>query len=264
MMNEYLLEVIDLHVSIGEKEILKGINLKVRKGELHAIFGPNGSGKTTFLNAVMGFANYKIKGQMFFQGKDITRMPVHERAKLGIGMSFQRPPTIRGVKLRQLIINTAKRNWKFLEDYARKLNLIEFLDREVNVGFSGGEIKRSELLQLIMQDPELIFLDEPESGVDIENIAVIGEFTNHLLGRKIEPDTEKTIKQLSQEKKKSGLIITHTGHILDYVDADIGHVFMQGKIACEANPREMLHTIKKYGFEECSRCFFGEGQYGKR
>jgi Fe-S cluster assembly ATP-binding protein len=179
-------------------------------------------------------------------------------------MSFQRPPTIRGVKLRQLIINTAKRNWKFLEDYARKLNLIEFLDREVNVGFSGGEIKRSELLQLIMQDPELIFLDEPESGVDIENIAVIGEFTNHLLGRKIEPDTEKTIKQLSQEKKKSALIITHTGHILDYVDADIGHVFMQGKIACEANPREMLHTIKKYGFEECSRCFFRGEEYGKR
>lgn len=264
MINNYLLEVIDLHVSIGEKEILKGINLKVRKGEIHAIFGPNGSGKTTFLNAVMGFANYKVKGKIFFQGKDITRIPVYERAKLGIGISFQRPPAIRGVKLRQLIMNTAKRNGKFLEDYARKLNLLEFLEREVNVGFSGGEIKRSELLQLIMQDPELIFLDEPESGVDIENIAVIGEFTNHLLGRKVKPDTKKTMKQLSRERKKSGLIITHTGHILDHVDADIGHVFMQGKIACEANPREMLHTIKKYGFEECSRCFFGEEKYDKR
>jgi Fe-S cluster assembly ATP-binding protein len=133
MINNYLLEVIDLHVSIGEKEILKGINLKVRKGEIHAIFGPNGSGKTTFLNAVMGFANYEVKGKIFFRGKEITRVPVYERAKLGIGISFQRPPAIRGVKLRQLIMNTAKRNGKILEDYARKLNLLEFLEREVNV-----------------------------------------------------------------------------------------------------------------------------------
>ena len=258
MKNELLLEVKDLHVSIGKKEILNGVNLQIKKGEVHAIFGPNGSGKTTLLNAIMGFAGYTVKGKIIFGGKDITRLPVNERAKMGIGMSFQRPPAIRGVKLRRLIEISAKGNGKFLEEYAKHLNLADFLEREVNVGFSGGEIKRAELLQLILQDPRLVFLDEPESGVDLENIALIGEYTNHLLGRQREPNKEKTMKELYREKKKSGLIITHTGHILDYVNVDVGYILMQGRIACQANPRDMLHTIRECGFGECFRCFRGE------
>jgi len=264
MPGEFQLEVKDLHVSIGKKEVLKGVNLQIKKGEVHAIFGPNGSGKTTLLNAMMGFAGYTVKGKILFDGKDISHLPVNERAKLGIGISFQRPPAIRGVKLRRLIETSAKGNGKFLEEYAKGLNLVDFLEREVNVGFSGGEIKRAELLQLILQNPDLVLLDEPESGVDLENIVLIGEYTNHLLGRKRGPNKEKTMKELYREKKKSGLIITHTGHILDYVNVDMGYILMQGRIACQANPRDMLHTIRECGFGECFRCFRGEETSVKR
>ena len=264
MKDEFLLEVKDLHVSIGKKKILQGLNLQIKKGEVHAIFGPNGSGKTTLLNAIMGFAGYTIKGQIIFEGKDITRLPINERAQMGIGISFQRPPAIRGVKLRKLIETSAKRNGKSLEAYAQGLNLSDFLEREVNVGFSGGEIKRSELLQLLLQDPDLVFLDEPESGVDLENIALIGEYTNHLLGRQRGRNQEKTMKELYRERRKSGLIITHTGHILEYVNVDVGYILMHGRIACQANPRDILHTIRECGFEECFRCFREEAAGGTR
>ena len=264
MKNDFLLELKDLHVSIGKKEILKGINLHIKKGEVHAIFGPNGSGKTTLLNAIMGFEGYTVKGKIIFDGKDISHLPVNERAQMGIGISFQRPPAIRGVKLRRLIEISAKGNGKFLEEYAKGLNLVDFLEREVNVGFSGGEIKRAELLQLILQDPDLVLLDEPESGVDLENIVLIGEYTNYLLGKIREPNQDKTMKELHRERKKSGLIITHTGHILDYVDVDVGYILMQGQIACKANPRDMLHTIRECGFGECFRCFREEKTSVKR
>jgi Fe-S cluster assembly ATP-binding protein len=264
MKEEFVLEVNDLHVSIGDKEILKGLNLQIKKGEVHAIFGPNGSGKTTLLNAIMGFAGYTVQGKIIFEGKDIAQLPVNERAKLGIGISFQRPPAIRGVKLRKLIETSAKKDGRLLEEYAQGLNLVDFLEREVNVGFSGGEIKRAELLQLILQDPDLVFLDEPESGVDLENIALIGEYANHLLGRQRDRNREKTMKELYREGKKSGLIITHTGHILDYVNVDVGYILMQGRIACQANPRDILHTIRECGFEECFRCFRGGEPRAKR
>ncbi len=254
MTDEYLLVVNDLHVFIGDKEILRGVNLKLRRGEVHAIFGPNGSGKTTLLHALMGFSGYKVQGEIIFDGRDITQLPINERAQLGIGISFQRPPAIRGVKLRRLIETTSKGNGKVLDEYSQALKLADLLDREVNVGFSGGEIKRAELLQLIMQDPRLILLDEPESGVDLENIALIGEYTNHLLGRRRGPNREKTMKELYREGKKSGLIITHSGYILDYVNVDVGYILMNGRITCQANPRDMLHTIREYGFEECNRC----------
>ena len=262
MKDEYLLEVKDLHVSIGAKEVLQGLNLQIKKGEVHAIFGPNGSGKTTLLNAIMGFAGYTVKGRIIFEGKDITHIPINERAQMGIGISFQRPPAIRGVRLRKLIEASAKRNGKTLDAYAQGLNLVDFLEREVNVGFSGGEIKRAELLQLLLQDPDLVFLDEPESGVDLENIALIGEYINHLLGRQRIRNQEKTMKELYRERKKAGLIITHTGHILEYVNVDVGYILMQGHIACQANPRDILHTIRECGFEECFRCFREEGAGG--
>jgi Fe-S cluster assembly ATP-binding protein len=255
MQHKALLAVKDLHVAAGDKQILKGVNLRIKRGEIHAIFGPNGSGKTTLLNAIMGFGGYKVSGEILFKGKDIIPLSIDERARMGIGMFFQRPPAIKGVKLRQLVAASAQKNTDLVEAYARELHLSDFLDRDVNVAFSGGEIKRTELLQLILQDPDMVFLDEPDSGVDLENIALIGEFTNLLMGRRKKPHKHKTMKEQYRKTMKSGLMITHTGHILEYVNVDVGHILMQGQIACEANPREMLHTIRGCGFEECYRCF---------
>ncbi len=255
-MDDALLSVEDLHVEVGGKEVLAGVDLRIGSGEVHALFGPNGSGKTTLISAILGFEGYRItRGRILFRGEEITGLPTHERAKLGLGISFQRPPAVRGVRLRQLVELCARKDGKLLEEYARKLNLLEHLDREVNVGFSGGEMKRAELLQLLLQDPVMVLLDEPESGVDLENIALIGRAINHLLGRKVEPEADKPIKEVLRQKRKSALIITHTGHILDYVEADQGHVILDGRLICRGNPREILHTIKEHGYEECFRCF---------
>ncbi len=119
-----------------------------------------------------------------------------------------------------------------------------FLDREVNYGFSGGELKRSELLQLLAQDPAMVLLDEPESGVDLENLEVVGE----IIGRLLQKERRR------EHRGKSGLIITHTGFILDYVNADSGYILLDGKIPCQGNPREILQHLKKSGYEECARC----------
>lgn len=254
MESNELLKIVNLHVKVANKEVLKGVNLEIKAGEVHALFGPNGSGKTTLIAAVMGFQGYKVaKGDILFGGKSILDLPTDERAKLGLGLSFQRPPVVRGVSLRKLSQLCAKKNGKLLEQYARLLNLDGFLERETNVGFSGGEIKRAELLQLLLQDPTLVFLDEPESGVDLENIALLGSAINRLLGRKREPDPQMSLKGL-HKSRKSGLIITHTGHILDYVEADYGVVLVNGKIICSGNPREILHMVRKCGYHECERC----------
>jgi Fe-S cluster assembly ATP-binding protein len=140
------------------------------------------------------------------------------------------------------------------ESMARDLDFEKFLERDLNEGFSGGEIKRSELLQLMAQDPDFLLLDEPESGVDLENIALIGKVIERLLERQRVPREGKTLKELKQQRRKSGLIITHTGYILDYVDADVAHVLMEGELACSGHPRETLKTIKEKGYEECVRC----------
>ncbi|NLE73564.1 MAG: ABC transporter ATP-binding protein, partial [Actinobacteria bacterium] len=116
-------------------------------------------------------------------------------------------------------------------------------------------IKRAELLQLLLQNPDMLFLDEPESGVDLQNIAVIGNAINELLGRRVERKTGETMMQAHHRRRKSGLVITHTGHILEYVDADTAHTLMYGRLACQGNPREMLREIRRSGFDECYRCF---------
>ncbi len=255
MEDSALLEIRDLHVEVSGKKVLNGVNLKIGFGETHILFGPNGSGKTTLISSIMGLSSYRvIKGEIIFLGKDITNLPIYERANLGIGISFQRPPQIRGVKLKELIDLFARDKEKSVEDYASLLDISELLKREVNVGFSGGEIKRAELLQLIFQNPTIVLLDEPESGVDLENIALVGEAVNKILGRKMSPSKERSLKEL-RKNRKSSLIISHTGYILDYVDADIGHVMIDGEIICHGNPREILFTIKEHGYDECYRCF---------
>nr|WP_246167897.1 ABC transporter ATP-binding protein [Thermosulfurimonas marina] len=243
-MKEPLLEVRDLWVEVEGKEVLKGVSLTIPKGETHALFGRNGSGKTTLLMTIMGFPTYRVKhGKIIFKGEDITQLPPYERARRGIGIMFQRPPTIRGVKLREMLKLCAKENGVKIEELAREFGFEAFLDRDVNRGFSGGELKKSELLQLLIQSPDLSLIDEPESGVDVENLQVIGRMIRKLLQK----DTHRP-------RTKSGLIITHTGFILQYVPADLGYVMMDGQIYCQGNPQEIFEGIQKHGYEECISC----------
>jgi Fe-S cluster assembly ATP-binding protein len=242
-----MLEIKQLNVAVEGKEILKDINLKIDTGETHALFGPNGSGKTTLLMAIMGFPRYQVtKGKILFKDKDITKMGVDERARLGIGISFQRPPVVRGVKTRDMVSAAlrGKGDEKAITDLAERADLTDFLDRDINYGFSGGEIKRAELMQLLAQKPELTLLDEPESGVDLVNIALIGELINELLEKDCPIRTRKCM----------GLIITHTGHILEHINVRTGYVMLEGSIVCEGDPHEILATVKEKGYEECARC----------
>ena len=180
------LEIDDLWVRIGEKQVLKGVDMSVGKGETHALFGPNGCGKTTLLSTIAGIPRYVVeRGTITFKGVDITHMSMHERARLGIGIAFQHPPTIRGLKVLDMIklCNPQADAGKILED----LDFTEFADREVNRGFSGGEVKRSEMVQLLAQEPDFVMLDEPDSGVDLENIKVIGRAINILTQKDAKP-----------------------------------------------------------------------------
>ncbi len=250
-----MLEIKDLHVKIGEKKVLKGVDLQLDQDETFILFGPNGSGKTSLLMTVMGFSGYEVvQGSICFNGKDITHLPIYERARLGIGMSFQRPPTINGLKTRNMVRLCAGDREVDIEELAEEVNLQEFLDRDVNSGFSGGELKRSELLQLLAQKPELVLFDEPESGVDLENMALIGKMVRRLLEQDIQPQPDKSMKEMKNQRKTSGLIITHTGHILDYINADRGMVMYEGVLCCSARPRDILEHVREYGYEECVKC----------
>jgi Fe-S cluster assembly ATP-binding protein len=249
-----MLVIENLKVAIDQRIILEDVSMEIKPGETHVLFGPNGSGKTSLLMTVMGYPNYNVlHGKITFKGVDITHSSIDERARLGIGMSYQRPPTIHGVKTRQMVQIAAKRDVNAAE-MAQKVNFENFLDRDINAGFSGGEIKRSELLQLMAQNPDLMLFDEPESGVDMENIALVGKTIAELLQKSIAHKESQTLLQKRHERTKMGLIITHTGYILDYVAADIGHVLNKGVIGCSGNPREMLECISEKGYEECIKC----------
>ena len=250
-----MLTIEDLTVEIGGKPILKNINMEIPPGETHILFGPNGSGKSTLMMTLMGFSGYDVThGRIVFKGQDITRMPIHERARMGIGIAFQRPPTINGLKTGQLVRVCAGDRPVAVEELARQVNCSQFLDRDVNHHLSGGEIKRSEMMQLLAQDPDLVLLDEPESGVDLENIVLLGDTINHLLHRGVKFPAGKTHKEMLDSRPKSALVITHTGHILDYITADRGQVLYNGHLCCSRNAREILKWIGEYGYEECFRC----------
>lgn len=257
MAEEKLLEIKDLHVTVDGTEVLKGVSLSVGEGEIHALFGPNGSGKTTLLNTVIGFARYHVtQGSICFKGQDITHATIDERARLGVGISFQRPPTIRGVTLRSLIsFSSPSLTDEEIERTAERLDAREFLDREINAGLSGGEMKRTEMLQIILQSPDFVCLDEPESGVDLENMALIGKAARIALGRDSFDDGAgcRSIKSRRADYK-AGLVITHTGQIMDHLFVDKGHVLMNGEIVCSGNAAELLGEIRSHGYTECFRC----------
>ncbi len=238
-----------MSVSVEEKRILNNVNLYIGQGETVALFGPNGSGKTSLLKTIMGIPQYRVEsGTILFRGKDICKLSIDERARLGIGIDFQHPPSVRGVRLGDLLRICMERYSVFREvsinEAAESLNFSDFLERDINLGFSGGEIKRSELLQVLVQNPAFVMLDEPDSGVDLVNITLVGKVINELLEKGKRADKRNT----------GGLIITHAGHILDYVNADRAYVMLNGTISCSGNPRDILEDIRVKGYEECVRC----------
>ncbi|MBN3039469.1 MAG: ABC transporter ATP-binding protein [Candidatus Omnitrophica bacterium] len=234
-----MLKIENLTVSVSGKDVLSDINLEIKNGQRMALLGPNGSGKTSLLMAILGFSNYQIKkGDIIFKGKRINDLSIDERARLGIGLMFQRPPTVRGIRLRQMV-DLIKQDGFDTEIQAESLHLSDFLNREVNLGFSGGEIKRCELLQLMASSPSLSLFDEPESGVDLENIALVGKMMDEMLKKR---------------KENTALIITHTGYIFDYVKPDTGCILVGGKLHCIGDPRRILKTVKKHGYEWCITC----------
>ena len=234
-----MLELKNLFVEVENKPVLKNINLSISSGGIMVLFGPNGSGKSTLIKAVMGFEGYKVtKGEIIVNGKKVNGLSVDERAKLGAGIMFQHPPKVRGVKLAQISEYLCGDNKK-IERLAKELSLKEHLERDINSGFSGGEMKRSELFQLALQGADLLLLDEPESGVDIENISIMGAVLNKYLA----------------DKRKSALIITHTGYILDYIKAKSGCLLIDGELWCSGkNPKDMFEEIKEEGYEHCREC----------
>jgi len=236
-LTESLLEVKDLTVEISDKIILEDINLTIYKGEVHVLFGPNGSGKSSLLMTILGFPAYKVvSGEILFKGKDITNLSIDKRVKLGINVAFQNPPAIRGVKLGE-IINHWIPDQNKVANILEKINFPqEFLKRDVNMGFSGGEIKKAEILQILAQGGDLVMLDEPDSGVDIENLQIIGNVIDGMF------------------KERSGLIITHQGYILRFVGADVAHVLINGTIACSGKPTRILSQILSEGYSWCLKC----------
>ena len=246
-----LLEIENLGVEVAGKRVLKDINLSIAEGETHVLLGPNGAGKSTLFLTILGFPQYDIvQGSIKFKGQDITKLSTAERVKLGIGVSFQTPPAIRGVSVRDLLKIESHQDMDEdlnprMQELAKQLKFSdEFLDRDVNLGFSGGEVKRSEILQLLAQMPDFTMFDEPDSGVDIENVELLASEIGTLLD-KDKPQGSRT---------RSGLLITHLGYILNFVSADKAHVLIDGVISCSGNPTEILEDIRKNGFNGCVEC----------
>ena len=232
-MQKIILKIKNLRVSTEKKEILKGVNLEIKEGEIQALLGPNASGKSTLAQAIMGNPKYKITGgKILFFGKDITKLPPEKRAKMGIALAWQTPPSIRGVKFSQLLEKISKEGIEIEEGK----NLLE---RETNVDFSGGEKKISELIQVLVLKPKLAILDEIDSGLDIKRVEKVA----------------KIIKERFLKQKVSILLITHSGEILNYLKPSLVSVMLDGKIVCQSKDfKKILKTIKKYGYERCKEC----------
>jgi Fe-S cluster assembly ATP-binding protein len=243
-----LLDVTHLSVEVEGKEVLRDVSLSIGFGETVLLMGPNGSGKSSLINAVIGHPSYKIReGSIHFKGKDVTSIPTEERVEMGLGVSFQFPPKIRGVMLGSLAKRLApeERKEAEVEAAASLLNLKSFLDRDIHVGFSGGEIKRAELFFLLLQKPILSLIDEPDSGVDVENMVTVGSAINHLLGNGV----------ASAEQRPSALIVTHTGHISRYVLTQRTYLMQNGTIICYGQTEGLMNDVLKHGFDWCAQCY---------
>ena len=242
-----MLEIKDLHVSVEGVEILKGIDLSVKAGEVHAIMGPNGSGKSTLARVLAGHPSYVVtQGTATYEGKDLFQMAIEERARQGVFLAFQYPIDIPGVNnayfLKAAVNETRKAMgleeldaMEFLEFLKEKMKIVEmdesFLNRPVNEGFSGGEKKRNEILQLAALGPKLAILDETDSGLDIDALKIVSEGINRLRS----PD-------------RSIILVTHYQRILNYITPDHVHVLMGGKIVMSGG-KDLAFKLEEKGYE---------------
>ena len=229
------LEVVDLWVKVGGKTVLKGVNLKLPRGEFHALVGPNGAGKSTLAMTIAGHPAYKVvKGDILLDGESIKDLPPEERAKKGLAVLFQHPPELEGVRVSELL-EKLKEMYKCkdsIEDLLRLVGLpSDMAFRYVNVGFSGGERKRFDLARIIAMRPKIVIMDEPDSGVDVESIKRIAEGIKKLL-----------------DMGAGVLVITHYRNILKYIKPKLVHVMIDGRIVMSAGV-EILEEIEKKGFE---------------
>jgi len=231
-----MLEFRDVSVTVNGNAIIDGVDLTIDAGELHVLMGPNGSGKSSLLASAMGLAPYRVsRGDILFDGQSIVDMTTDERARLGMGLAFQRPPALDGVSYAAFARALGVED--VLEQEAAALDLAAFGGRDLNVGFSGGETKRSEVLKLILQRPRMLMFDEPESGVDLEHVAVVGRAVKRAVS---EPD--------AHGRPRAGLVITHTGLILDHVDAARGHIMTEGRIVHSGDARDLFRHIQSHGY----------------
>ena len=242
-----MLEIKNLQASVNKKLILKGLNLTIKPGELHAIMGPNGSGKSTLANVLSGKNGYEISGKINFQGENIINIPVDTRAQKGIFLAFQYPLEIPGVNTNIFLktsLNSIRKSkgekeldslafLKLVKEKSSELGIDEkILSRQLNVGFSGGEKKKNEILQMKILDPYLIILDETDSGLDIDALKTIADGVNS-----------------SRSKDKSFLVITHYQRLLDYIKPDFVHVLSSGKII-KSGSSELALELEKKGYKK--------------
>ena len=246
-MSEILLEIKNLHATVGEKEILKGVDLVIRRGEVHAVMGPNGAGKSTLSAVLTGRPDYVVtEGSVRYAGKDLLAMSPEERSWAGMFLSFQYPIEIPGVSITNFMKSAVNARRKaaglpelkpaeFLKLLKEKMAFVgmkgEFAKREVNVGFSGGEKKRNEIFQMAMLEPTLAILDETDSGLDVDALKIVADGVNAL-----------------RSPEKSAIIITHYQKLLESVVPDVVHVLKDGRIV-RTGGREIVDIIDSRGFD---------------
>jgi len=231
-----MLEFRNVTVAVAGKAVVDSVDLTVGSGELHVLMGPNGSGKSSLLAVAMGLAPYKVtQGDIVFDSQSVLGLSTDERARLGLGLAFQHPPALEGISYQAFAKAIGAED--ALEREASALDLSAFGDRDLNVGFSGGETKRSEVLKLILQCPRMLMFDEPESGVDLEHVAVVGRAVQRAITT---PDSEG--------RPRAGLVITHTGLILDHVHTAHGHIMTDGRLVHSGDARELFRHIQSHGY----------------
>jgi len=242
-----MLNIDNLCVKIDKKPILNGLSLKIKPGEVHAIMGPNGSGKSTLANILSGKQGYEISGNVSYENKNLFDLAIEERAHKGLFLAFQYPLEIPGVNTSNFLktsLNTIRKSngkkeldalefLKIVKEKASKLKMDEkILNRQLNVGFSGGEKKKNEILQMSLIEPKMAILDETDSGLDIDALKIVAKGVNTL-----------------RNKERSFLIITHYQRLLDYIKPDFVHVLMKGKIA-KSGCMELAEELEKVGYEK--------------
>tara|TARA_B100000242_G_scaffold283528_1_gene245887 strand:+ start:41 stop:772 length:732 start_codon:yes stop_codon:yes gene_type:complete len=241
-----MLQLQNLTASINDKLILNGLNLEIKPGEVHAIMGPNGSGKSTLANILSGKSGYEVNGSLKYEGNDLQDIPIEERAQKGIFLAFQYPLEIPGVNTTNFLktsLNTIRKAngdkeldtlslLKLIKEKAAELNIDEkFLSRQLNVGFSGGEKKKNEILQLKLLNPKLAILDETDSGLDIDALRIVADGVNS-----------------HKNEENAFLIITHYQRLLDYIKPDFVHVLSKGRII-KTGSADLGQKLEKTGYE---------------